>query len=70
MISDPIFQRHAEHLVALGPRAVAEFLAELAREHDLEADIRRRLASYRRATPELLIALGGDRFPPKVWRAA
>lgn len=70
MIADPVFQRHVAHLATLGPRAVAEFLAELAREHDIEADIRRRLSDYRRADPELLAALGADRFPPVVWRAA
>lgn len=56
-------ERGAEHLAALGPRAIAEFLAELGRMHGLDEDILARLDRWREhLTPELLRAVGGDRF--------
>lgn len=70
IVCDPIFQRRVIALHELGPRALAEFLAEIADEHNVEADIRGRLASYGCADAARLAALGGDRFPPSVWRAA
>ena len=52
----------ALHLHALGPRAVTELLLELA-PPDRVLD---RLDAYRRISPALLRALGGDRFPPRL----
>ncbi len=52
-------QRRIEHLHSLGPRAVGELLYEVAEGEDLD----RALGAYERITPDLLKALGGDRFP-------
>ncbi len=58
-------QRGAEHLHALGARALAEMLAELARDRCDLADTLDRLDAWRAGlSPELLRASGGDRFPP------
>ncbi len=53
-------QRQIEHVYRLGPRAVGELLHEVAEGEDLD----RALAAYSRLTPDLLRAVGGDRFPP------
>jgi hypothetical protein len=62
-------QRGAEHLHRLGPRAVAELLAEIAHRTGSMDDVLELLAQYRaRLTPELLHQVGGDRFPPRAPR--
>ncbi|CAO3453917.1 hypothetical protein [Azospirillum argentinense] len=53
-------QRIAEHVHGLGPRAVAEALAEALAHGDMG-----RLESYRRLAPDLLLLVGGDTFPPR-----
>jgi hypothetical protein len=59
-------QRGAEHLHSLGARALAEMLAELARDRCDLADTLDRLDAWRDGlTPELLRAAGGNRFPPR-----
>lgn len=59
------FDRGGEHLHRLGPRAVAEFIAELARAHGIEGAVLDRLAAWRAwpVTPAMLRDLGGDRCP-------
>ena len=58
-------QRLVERLHRLGPRAVFELLAELARHHpDIAEDLDRRLARYAALDPAMLAATGGDRFAP------
>jgi hypothetical protein len=58
-------QRGAEHLHCLGPRATAEFLADIANQLGGMPCVLRLLAEYqRRLSPRLLRAAGGDRFPP------
>ena len=52
-------QRQIEHLHQLGPRAIPELLHEISEVEDLD----RALDAYQRLTPDLLKALGGDRFP-------
>lgn len=58
-------QRGVEYLHRLGPRANAEFLAEIAKHVgmpcilDLLADYQRRLS------PDMLAVTGGDGFPPR-----
>ena len=49
----------------LGPRATAEFLAEIAERIDAWETILAALEQYeRRLTTTMLTASGGDRFPP------
>ena len=61
------FRRQALHLHALGPRAVAEILVEIARQADCASVILELLAEYEdRLTPDMLHMVGGDRFPRRV----
>ncbi|CAO3372866.1 hypothetical protein [Azospirillum argentinense] len=53
-------QRIAEHVHGLGPRAVAEALAEALAHGDMG-----RLESYRRLVPDMLAVSRGDTFPPR-----
>ena len=60
-------QHGAVHLHTLGPRSIAEFLAEVARETGSLASIIDRLAEYRRRmSPEMVRLVGADRFPRRV----
>ena len=52
-------QHQIEHVHRLGPRAVGELLHEV----DAGADLDSALDAYERLTPDLLKAVGGDRFP-------
>ena len=61
-------QRGAAHLHALGPRATAEFLAEIAGKIGAEGAIQSLLVEYQRLTPEMIRAVGADRFPPRPLR--
>ncbi len=57
-------QRGAEHVHRLGARALAELLAELARDRCDLATTLDRLDAWRASlSPELLHAVGGDSFP-------
>ena len=59
-------ERGAEHLHRCGPRAIAEVLAEVADSSGGTPYMLARLAAYEaRLSPELLRAVGGDRFPPR-----
>ena len=63
-------ERDIAHLCNLGARSVGEFLAEIARAHGIADDIARRLVTYRRLSPEIVAALGADKFaPPPIRRA-
>jgi hypothetical protein len=57
-------QRGTQHLVQLGPRAVAELLAEIGNDSRCLGNILDRLDAWREMTPEVVAATGGDRFPP------
>jgi hypothetical protein len=57
-------QHLAQQVHRLGARVLFELLAELGRHHGIEDDIGRRLERYAELDPEVLRALGGDRFPP------
>ena len=56
-------QRHVEQIHRLGARAVFELVDELDRAHGLGDDLDRRLEAYAGLDPDLLAALGADRFP-------
>ena len=59
-------QRGSVHLCRLGPRATAEFFAEVGHRIGGMPAILGLLAEYeRRISPDLLRAAGGDRFPPR-----
>jgi hypothetical protein len=63
-------QRRVEHLHALGPRATAELLVDLADRIGGMPAILGLLAEYQqRLTPDMLRATGGDRFPTRRLRA-
>jgi hypothetical protein len=57
------FVRGVLHLCELGPRAMTEFLEDLARQHDLVPDMLARFETYRRLSPAQVRAAGGYRFP-------
>jgi hypothetical protein len=57
-------QRQAIALHQLGPRPLAEFIAEIIARHP---DLQERVDAYLRLTPEVLAAVGADRFPPQVF---
>ena len=60
----PHFDQHAEHLHTIGPRAVAEFLAELADRIGGGPAICGLLAEYRnQQTPAMIAAAGARRMP-------
>ncbi len=56
-------QRQAAHLLSLGPRPVLEALIEVAAGAELDTV----LADYARLDREVVIALGGDKFPPSIF---
>ncbi len=56
-------QRQIEALHRFGARVVGELLDELARHHRIGRDIDQRLARYARLDPDVLSAVGNDRFP-------
>lgn len=61
------FRRGSEHMHRLGPRAIAELLAEIGAAHGITGDVLERLEAWRRLRPETLAAvLGGQQFPPTV----
>ena len=64
-LEDVRFRRLIERFHALGPRPLAELLAELGAERLLRHVLEQRLAEYvDRLDPELVKALGADRLPP------
>ena len=62
VVSDLHFRRRIERLHALGPRATAEFLAELGVERSIMTIIDQKLERYSELDPEALEATGGDQF--------
>jgi hypothetical protein len=67
---DPIvsvrLQRGAEYLHKLGPRATAELLAEVGNRIGGMPAILAVLGEYQNLTPQVLRAVGGDRFPRRI----
>jgi hypothetical protein len=58
-------QRGAEHLHICGPRAIAEYLAEVADRIGGMPAILNTLCEYERLDPVMLRRVGGDRLPPR-----
>src|SRR5438067_12461555 len=56
-------QRHVEQVHRLGARVLFELVDELDRVHGLGDDLDRRLEAYAGLDPDLLAAVGADRFP-------
>jgi hypothetical protein len=64
------FERGAQHLHRLGPRAVSEFVLEVADQIGGLPCIVDQLGQYeRRLTPAMVRMTGGDRSPPRLPRA-
>jgi hypothetical protein len=57
------FRRNVERLHALGPRAVAELLTEIAARRMIRLEIERLVDRYAQLDPGLLAASSGDRWP-------
>ncbi|HWX50540.1 MAG TPA: hypothetical protein VNZ61_21040 [Roseomonas sp.] len=69
-ITDLRLRRGAEHAWRLGPRTLAELLAEIGTRHGIHDEILRALDAYQRLSPEMIRAVGGDRFPPSIFEVA
>ncbi len=65
-LAGPRFERLIERVHLLGPRALAELLAEIATATGEPALIARHLEEFARLDPAILHFLGADRFPPNV----
>lgn len=63
-VADLRFRRQVERVHGLGPRVIAELLAEIGVERSIMPTIHEKLARYASIDPEALQALGADKFPP------
>jgi hypothetical protein len=61
-------QRAAARLCTLHTRVLCELLTEIGRVHDIEDDVLQRAEKFSQVDPDLLRALGGDQFPPRIRR--
>jgi hypothetical protein len=64
-------ERAALHLHRLGPRAISEFLIELATTHTLTRELLDALDKWRRLDPAIMSAVlqrytSGRQFPPRL----
>lgn len=59
------FQRHIECIYALGPRVVAELLAELGRRTLHMTTIEQTVERYAQLDPKAVRAVGADQFPAR-----
>ena len=64
VVADMRFRRQIERLHRLGPRAVAELLAEIGAERGITAIVDRKLATYAAIDPMALEVASGDKFWP------
>ena len=73
VVADLRFRRQVERLHHLGPRAVAELLAEIGAERGITTIVDRKLDRYAEIDPAAIEAVGGERFwsTPlhELWRA-
>lgn len=61
-------ERQVEQLHRLGSRVVYELLDQLARDHGIGADLDWQLQRFAGLDPEILAAVGGDKFAPNPTR--
>ena len=59
-------QRAAERLCLLPPRIIYELLQEIGSAHDISSDVLQRSEAFAGITPDVLRAIGGDRFPRSI----
>ena len=64
MVADMRYRRQIERLHRLGPRILAELLAELASERNIRTTIEQKIETYADLGPEALRAIDGDTFWP------
>ncbi len=66
IVADMRFRREVKRLHRLGPRVMAELLAEIAAERGIRILIERKIDKFTGLEPEALEVTGGDRFwqPP------
>ncbi len=62
LVANLQYRRQVEHLHSLGPRAVAELLAEIGAERNIRTVIDQKLDRYSQIKPESLSAAGGDHY--------
>ncbi len=62
VVADLRFRHQVLRLHRLGPRAVAELLAEIGAERSIQTVIDKKLDTYAELDPEALEATGGDGF--------
>ncbi len=60
----PRWERMIEHIHSLGPRPLAEMLAEIAAATGQHVRVVDLVEEYAALDPAVLRAVGGDRFPP------
>ena len=58
------FERTVARLYRLGPRVIAEMLAELGRQRLIRSEIEALVNKYAAIDPAVLRGVGGDRFSP------
>ena len=63
-IGSPRFERQIERLHRLGPRVFGELLAEIAAAAGQHVRVVDLVEEYAELDPEIVRAVGGDRFPP------
>ena len=65
-LAGPRFERQVERLHSIAPRPLGELLAEIATATGQPSLIADRVEAYAALDPEIVRALGADRFPPSV----
>ncbi len=64
IVADMRFRREVKRLHRLGPRVLAELLAEIAAERGIRVLVERKIDKYAELDPETLHVTGGNDFSP------
>ena len=64
VVADMHWRREIKRLHRLGPRVLAELLAEIAAERGIRVLVERKIDKFASINPETLEAAGGDAFWP------